>query len=307
MSEAQAANVVTSENLAEWTMNRLGLADKEPEVVAEVEETPSEPIDEPDQSEQDDADQEATAKEERKQNPKLEKRFSELTKQREALRKEADAERKRAEGLEERIKALEGNPAPKQAEITNEKPRPDQFTDAFEYAEALADWSTEQALLRRDQEESQKKFQEQRDKVLKTWNDRLETAKKELPDYDDMVTSSDVVVSDQVRDAIIESEIGPQILYHLAENPDIAEKLKELSPISALREIGKLEARLEKQAEKQPETKRSEPIAVKSKAPAPLSPLRGTGSVADVKLDSEGNFYGSYQAYKEARKAGRIR
>ena len=46
MSEATqevktASNVVTSENLAEWTMNRLGLADKEPEVVADVvEETP---------------------------------------------------------------------------------------------------------------------------------------------------------------------------------------------------------------------------------------------------------------------------
>ena len=42
----QAGNVVTSDNLAEWTMNRLGLATEEAPVEAdEVEETPeSEPI-----------------------------------------------------------------------------------------------------------------------------------------------------------------------------------------------------------------------------------------------------------------------
>lgn len=304
-----ASNVVTSENLAEWTMNRLGLADKEPEVVAEtVEETPvSEPTEETSQSESG-QEQEAEAKEERKQNPKLEKRFSELTKQREALRKEADAERERAAKLEERLRELEGIQAPKTAESSNQEPMPSQFTDAFEYARALAEWSTEQALMKRDQEEADKKVQEQRNKVLKTWNDRLEATKSELPDYDDMVASSDVAVSDYVRDAIVESEVGPKILYHLAENPEIAEKINGMSTISALREIGKLEARFEKQAEKsEVQEKRSEPVARASKAPAPIKPINGGGSALDTPIGSDGEFHGSYQAWKAARKAGRIR
>lgn len=308
--EKQAGNVVTSENLAEWTMNRLGLADNEPEVVAEVDENPSEPTEEASQSEPV-QEQEAEAKEERKQNPKLEKRFSELTKQREELRKEAERERQRASELEERLKSLEGNQSVKKEEVANERPRPEQFTDAFEYAEALADWSAEQALVRRDQEEQQRKFQEQRDNVLKAWNDRLEQTKQELPDYDDMVASSDVVVSDQVRDAIIESDVGPKILYHLAENPEIAQKLQGMSTISALREVGKLEARLEKQEKAaQAETvqeKRSEPVARASKAPAPIRPINGTGSVMETPIGSDGEFHGSYQAWKAARKAGRIR
>ena len=79
----QAGNVVTSENLAEWTMDRLGLATEEAPVEAEaVEETPeSEPIEAEGESEHD-TEAEGKATEERKQNPKLEKRFSELTKAR---------------------------------------------------------------------------------------------------------------------------------------------------------------------------------------------------------------------------------
>jgi hypothetical protein len=51
----QASNVVTSENLTEWTMNRLGLAtDESPTEAEAVEETPElEPVAEEGESEQD--------------------------------------------------------------------------------------------------------------------------------------------------------------------------------------------------------------------------------------------------------------
>jgi hypothetical protein len=101
-----------------------------------------------------------------------------------------------------------------------------------------------------------------------------------------------------VRDAIFESEVGPRILYHLAENPEIAEKLQSLTVTGALRAIGKLEAQFEKIEAK--------PVA-KSKAPAPINPIKSAANGRDVNLTTDGQFHGSYQAWKAARLAGRIR
>jgi chromosome segregation ATPase len=247
MSEKEASNVLTSENSEAFYANRLGLADEAPVEADPVEETPeSEPIEEAEEQSGQKSD-EIKAPEEKKPNPKLEKRFSELTKQREDARKEAQREREQRKELESRLKELEQkvNPAPVQTSV-NEKPQPHQFTDAFEYAEALSEWSAEQALINRDKQEAERKANEARQKMLNDWQTRLDATKSELADYDDMVASSDVQVSDAVRDAILESDVGPRILYHLAENPEIAEKLNASSTISALRQIGKLEAQFEK-------------------------------------------------------------
>ena len=102
-------------------------------------------------------------------------------------------------------------------------------------------------------------------------------------------------------DLILESDVGPKILYHLAENEDLAQKIAGMSERAALREIGKLEARFEKaqEAETKPVTR--------SKAPPPVSPIRAAAGVADTPLDSNGNFYGTAAQWKAMRKQGKIR
>jgi hypothetical protein len=292
----QASSIVTSENLAEYNANKLGLASEESPTAATVEETPVEPAAKEGQSEPKLADDEATGTEEKKQNPKLEKRFSELTKQ----RKEAEA---RAEELERRLKALESQGQPAQAQPQGDvKPKPDDYKDAFEYAEALSEWSAEQALLRREQEVKQKEVEAQRQTVIKTWQQKLEATIAELPDYQEMVASSTVSVNDTVRDAILESEVGPRILYELASDDEMAEKLSTMTTASALKLIGKLEAKFEKTEE--PVKAEKKTVAAKSKAPEPIRPLRSTSGVADVGMD--GNDM-SYQQWKAARQAGKIR
>ena len=307
----QAGNVVTSDNLAEWTMNRLGLATEEAPVEAdEVEETPeSEPIVEAEGESEQESEPEAKVTEERKQNPKLEKRFSELTKARKLAEENSAKVQAEKEALEARLREYEERVAPQQ-NVENPigtEPRADQFDDAFEYAKALAEWSAEKALYDRDQQEAVRKAQEERSKVLKTWSEKLAKAKPNLADFDDIVESTKVVVSNEVRDAIIESDVGPEILYHLASlEEEEAEKFQALPVHKALREIGKLEAKFEKQeiAEEKPISKS---VTQKSKAPAPLSPIRATGSAMETPIGSDGEFHGSYQAWKAARKAGKIR
>ena len=303
MSESKAATVLTSENSEEFYASRLGLADEAP-VEAVVDENPTEPTEEAEEQSGQESD-EIKATEEKKSNPKLEKRFSELTKQREEARKEAQREREQRESLENRLKELEERATPRPVEIQeNVKPQPHQFNDAFEYAEALAEWSTEQALINRDKQEAERRAQEERNKVLDSWNKRLNDAKADLPDFDDMVASSDVVVNDHIRDAILESDVGPQILYHLAENPELADKLNSGSPISALRQIGRLEAQFER---KEAPVAEQKPSVARSKAPAPINPIKTGSGVVDVGVDSNGEFHGTYQQWREARKNGKVR
>jgi hypothetical protein len=292
----QAGTIVTSENLADFNANKLSLASESSPTEAEVDENPSEPAAKKGQSEPKLAEDEATGTEEKKQNPKLEKRFSELTR----ARKEAES---RAEELEKRLVALESNKAPVQAEPQdNRKPTPDDFKDAFEYAEALASWSAENALARREQEVKQKEVEAKRNTVIKTWQEKLETTKAEFSDYEDMVASSTVKVNDTVRDAIIESDVGPRILYEIASDDEMAEKLSTMTTSSALKLIGKLEARFEKTEE--PIKAERKTVAAKSNAPEPIRPLRSTGGVADVAMDGEKL---SFQQWKAGRLAGKIR
>lgn len=316
MSEKEAGSVVTSANAEEFYANRLGLAEQAP--IEAVAETPVEEVAETEPTEQAEVESEPNttetetetkATEEKKQNPKLEKRFSELTKQREEARKEAQREREAREALESRIKELEGKAELKPVE-ENVKPQPSQFNDAFEYAEALAEWSAEQAILNREKAEADRKAQEERQKLAESWKQREAAIKADLPDYDEMIASAaDVQVNDVIRDAIIESDVGPRILYHLAENPELVDALNSSSPIKALREIGKLEAKFEakattKEAKTEAEQK---PQVARSKAPAPITPIKTSSVVADVGVDTNGEFHGTYQQWREARKAGRVR
>ena len=292
MSEKEAGQVLTSENAAEFYANRLGLAEPAPEPVAEE----SEPVAVEEQSEPEEAET-AKPQEERKQNPKLEKRFSEITRQREEARAEAQREREARLALEARIAALE-KPLPQRVEIEQE-PQPHQFSDAFEYAKALTDYRVEQRLAQEKQAQESARVQAEKQKVFDDWSKRVVAAKADLPDFDAMVQSaSDVVIPDHITEAILESDVGPRVLYHFAENPELVKELSAMKPIKALREIGKLEKQFEAKAEK--------PAVARSKAPEPIQPIRANGK-ADLPITANGEFHGSYQAWKEARRAGKIR
>lgn len=304
MSEVQervAANVVTSENLAEFAAKKLGLNTEPPAAVQPTE--PAEPTEPTEVLAADDAE----PVEERKQNPKIERRFSEITKQREAARQEAERERQARIDLENKVKELESKlspPAPQEPTEADPKPKPEQFSDMFEYAEALAEWTADKKIQEQKVKEAAQKAEQERQKLLDTWSTRVQDFRAKTPDFDDMVGSADVVVSNEVRDAIFESDVGPQILYHLAENPDVAKKIQDMTPIGALRMIGKLEAKFEEPA--QPQTQRETTVKT-SKAPPPISPIKATAGGPVTELDANRQFHGSYQSWKAARLAGRIR
>ena len=181
------------------------------------------------------------------------------------------------------------------------KPDASQFNDAFEYAEALAEWSAENALKQRDEQEAVRKQQAEQEKITKSWNKKLDKAKAQYSDFDDVVKSANTVVSNEIRDSILESDVGPQLLYFLASDEDFAKKLTEMPVIKALKEIGKLEARIERKEEPKVAT------APRSKAPEPIKTLSGGKAGADVLIDTNGEFHGTYAQWKAARLTNRVR
>jgi hypothetical protein len=303
MAEAEvvrtASSVVTSDNLAEFHAEKLGLASDEAPVEADQETLESEPTVEAQAESEPEAEEEAEVADKPKQNPKVRMRFEQVSKE---LAKEREAK----QALETRLQELESKIAPppqQEIDYPGEKPQASQFQDAFEYAEALAEWSADKALSERDRQEKQRRVEAERQEVIKSWTSKLEKAKVDLPDFDDMVASSQVQVRDEVRDAILESDVGPQILYHLASDDDLAQRISTMPVNKALKELGKLEVQFER---KEAPVEKSEPVA-RSKAPAPIKPLTAGKGTSDVLIDGNGAFHGTYAQWKAARQAKRIR
>lgn len=308
--EPQRVQVVTNENFDQYVNEKLGV-NPDPEQVgqeahqqleAEQAEKKAEEAEKVEDEKSDKAD---------KKKGRLNERFSELTAEKKAAiekaaKLEAEAKMAREEAEKARREALELRQKyePPKTDELGPKPIPSQFNDTDEFAKALEDWTTEKA--QRDlmaKAEAERKEAEAK-ALQKSWLERQSVFKAEASDYEEVISGSDVRVSEQVRDAIIESEVGPQILYHLAKNPEVASKLGDMTVGRALRELGKLEAALTKEVTK---TEAKTTVAEISKAPAPISPLRGANAPAAGVMTGSQEFVGTYEEYKARRLAGKIR
>lgn len=113
---------------------------------------------------------------------------------------------------------------------------------------------------------SETRLAELRQEVLEDFNERAEAFKAKATDFDSVVSKyvdSGGKFSDAIRELVTDSDVGPQLTYHLAKNPALASKLNALSPLQAAKEIGKLENDL------------SRPPNRTTKAPPPAKPLTG--------------------------------
>ena len=92
------------------------------------------------------------------------------------------------------------------------------------------------------------------------------------PDFDFEEFGTGVPVTDDMARALIVSDIGPEMVNHLYENPELAEQIASLPPAKQGLRMGKLEIELE-----QKKAKPSEPQK-KTGAPVPAKTTKGTAS-----------------------------
>lgn len=299
------AEVVTSENRAEYMQARLSAAAEPAEAVVDTK-TAEKAEPEPTKTAEAPADTTEDADGKGKKPNPIAERISEVT----AARRAAEA---RAEAAEAKVRDLEAQakpPAPPMDKDLGPEPKPADYTDAFEYAGDLAEWRTNKALKDRDTAAALQAKQAEQRRVMGEWKGRVTDFKAKTADYDTVIAAaSDVSVSDDIRDAIVESKVGPEVLYHLASNRDLVERLADMSVRSALREFGKLEAKFEAASAPAPEPAPVPAPAVRLnsvKPPEPITPIRATNT-SDTKVDAKGEFTGTYQQFKALREAGKLR
>ena len=309
-----AVEIVTSENLEEFTAKKLDIVapelekhTEESKIESKIAETEQKTEEDLEKNENEDQ-KETELKEEPKKHT-LKDRMKELTDAKKSAIVRAESEEKKSAELARENAELKAKLSPPKKQEEDSKPDPAKFTDAFEYAEKLADWSTRQALKARDKEEENKKWQERERQNAESWKQKVEETKKEHEDYEEIVNSSQLLVSDEVSDAIKYSPIGPKILYHLATNPDVVAKLAKMNRGDAIKHIGKIEGKLEDapQGAKKSDGEVVDSEVKISKAPPPISPLKGKTPDNEPLISSAGEFKGTYEQWKQGRNSGKIK
>lgn len=122
-------------------------------------------------------------------------------------------------------------------------------------------------LVNRKAEELVRQREEKKHKISveESFSDREEDFSDKHDDYYEITRNRSLPVTDVMSQAILEAERGPDILYYLGVNVKEAQRISKLSPVMQVKELGKIEARLESD---------SPPIVKKSSAaPAPIKPV----------------------------------
>jgi hypothetical protein len=220
---------------------------------------------------------EATAAEGGESKP-VEKTFSQKELD-EIFKKRLSKERRKRIEIETRYKVeQEMRQRPVQQPVTDGEPKREQFNDYEGFIEARAEWKADQRvnerLAKQSEDRQQQAHQDTERKAVEDFQKRSREAAKSIPDFEEVVSDSDAIVTKAMAEAIVSSEDGHLIVYHLAKNPDEAERIASLSPAAQAREIGKIEATLSKPAPKKP-----------SGAPAPISPVGGKASATSAEPD----------------------
>lgn len=167
----------------------------------------------------------------------------------EELDRIVSAEKAKAERKARREFAQQAQERPVAVEV----PKPEQFKTPDEYVEALADYKADRKI-------AQQKATEQQTKVVSVFEERVDQAREKYSDFDAVAFSENVRITDAMAEVIQESEIGPEVAYHLGKNPDEARRIAGLPPLAQAREIGKIEASLSANPPAKKVTSAPEPI-----------------------------------------------
>ena len=270
----------------------------------DAESTPNSEIDEKD-AESDDVtddsnehDDTESEKDESSEDEKPKKKKSGFKRRLDKVLSRAQKAEQEAQELKAKLASYESkNDESKEANgsASQNKPRPESFDTHEEYVEALVEWKAEEKQKQLESKNAENKKRDEEKNARKSHGSRVQEFKKSHADFDEVISSVDDIETPYfLSDAIIKSDLGPELMYELGKDPDRFEEICAMRPDQALKAIGKLEAKIEQSASptKTTTTKKQ------SGAPAPLSPVGG-GSASVAKSEDEM----SYQEYKAHRLA----
>jgi hypothetical protein len=180
----------------------------------------------------------------------------------------------------------------------NGKPRSDDYDTQADYLEALTDWKVDQRMQKSEQMAQADQEKNHKVAAAQAWSQKVQEFEDNTPDFEEVLEMApDVTLPAYTQEAIIESDLGPRILYELAKDPAEAMRIASIkSPLAAAREVGKLEAKFSMPSEKKTVVKTNKT----TKAPPPNSNLKGN---ATVEKDPNTMTFSEYEAW-HAKKYG---
>lgn len=219
---------------------------------------------------------------------------------------QSEGKKRRRGGFQKKIERLQAEIAelragqqpkadvlPKADDATGDKPAPDKFETWGDYTEALTEWKANEVFRKAETVREQKSQEEAANKAFQAKVEKFEQGKETVrqanPDFDEALAEfDDVPINPAIRAALVESDMGAEIAYYLAKNPEAFEQLNAptVDFVHAMKAFGKIEAKIE--------ASKTSPVdiaAVKtSNAPPPIKPVAkgksaGTGYSDDMSFE----------------------
>lgn len=204
----------------------------------------------------------------------VQKRISELTADKYALKDEVAYWKSLAQ---EKVDVGEEPkpPLPPNPSLEYEKPEEyqaklsDYQEKLHKYNKDLLAWNGKQTQA----DTQSKEYEEYQKKIDQQWTMKAAKFKEEAADFDALVMRPDNPLSQSMADIAKMSDLGPQVLYELAKNPELAARIYHMNPMQTAHEMGKIEARLAVKPKKS------------SAAPDPVATVSGGGESATMSDD----------------------
>ncbi len=182
-------------------------------------------------------------------------------------------------------------------------PKPTDFATDDDYEDAMQqhriDTGVSRGMSKTAEQHAERFSQQAQSAAAETYQQRVTEVAARIPDWKEVVGKSDAPLSPALREALFDSEKGPELVYHLAKNPAEAERLNAMNVRQMDREIGRLESTFGTKPAPQP------PAARTTSAPAPIKP--GSPASAPANTDPNKMDQASFEAWAKANGSKYIR
>lgn len=209
--------------------------------------------------------------------------------------------------LKARLEAVEkgGKKEAQPAKEDNPRPVRTSFKSVEDYEDALLAWGTAKAVAEREVAATENA---QRAQLEENWNhykSNVEAFKEANDDWDEVTNRTDIPMHQGVQLAIMEQENGAAVVYHLGKHPEYAKKLAEMSPLSAVMEVGRLSAKLAAASGSAgPAAGSGANHKPKPRVPAPVRPVSSAATTSTLTPATAAK-KGDFRAFVAARTSGR--
>lgn len=146
----------------------------------------------------------------------------------------ASRERQGRLAAEERVRQIEAELTqlrvqPKaQAAPAQEAPKPSDFETTDAYIAARVKWDVDQALAKEREERRRTDEAAELERITATAAARVKRAAAVVPDWDEVVSTADVMIPSHIAAYMQESELLPELGYFFAKHPDELERISKL-------------------------------------------------------------------------------